>query len=152
MNGLKQIVRFLIANFYPRVKPLLRLFNRNTQSVKVVVLQKNKILLIRNTYRKGWTLPGGGIKRNESPRQAAIREVKEEVKITITDLKNHGTIKLDFEKNCFVTVFSGIVKSLDFQIDGLEIEEARWVNISDLSKMALLPVASCCIKLLKLTD
>ncbi len=142
--------RFIISNLYPPLKPFVRLFSRSSQGVKVAIFYKGKLLLIRNTYRKGWTLPGGGVKKDESPEQAAIRELREEVGISIPKLNSHGTIKLDFERNSFVTVFSGRVNSIDFQIDGLEIDEAKWVDTKELSKMDILPVASRCFKLLKL--
>lgn len=36
-------------------------------------------VFITNTYKPGLTLPGGGIRRGESPREAARRETREEV-------------------------------------------------------------------------
>lgn len=152
MNGLKKIIRFFIATFYPSIKFVLRPFIRSSHGVKIILFYGENILLVRNTYRTGWTLPGGGIKKSESPRQAAVREVSEEVKINIVDLKNHGTVRLDFEKNSMVTVFSGKVKSFDFEIDGLEIEKAMWVNKKELSKFDILPVGRRCLQLLNLVS
>jgi ADP-ribose pyrophosphatase YjhB (NUDIX family) len=41
--------------------------------------KQGRIALIRNTYRDGWSLPGGVVDDNEPPADAAIREVREEV-------------------------------------------------------------------------
>ena len=41
------------------------------------------VLLVRQSYRKAWTLPGGLLKRNEAPIDAAVRELEEEVGITV---------------------------------------------------------------------
>ena len=41
------------------------------------------LLLIRNSYRSGETLPAGGLKRGESYREAARRELAEEVGIEV---------------------------------------------------------------------
>ena len=42
---------------------------------------EGKILILKPTYKDNWLLPGGVIEANESPRQACIREVKEETGI-----------------------------------------------------------------------
>lgn len=150
MTLTKKIIRFLISVLYPLIKPVLRLLVKNPHSVKIVLIYKDKILLIRNSYRKGWTLPGGGIKRNENPLEAAIREVREEVGIDIFNLINHGKTKLEFEKNSFVTIFSSQVNEPGFEVDGMEVEKAEWTELKNLSKIDLLPVANHCIRHLKL--
>jgi ADP-ribose pyrophosphatase YjhB (NUDIX family) len=38
-----------------------------------------RVLLVRQTYMRGWRLPGGGVGRGEPPARAVIRELKEEV-------------------------------------------------------------------------
>ncbi len=43
----------------------------------------DKYLLVKPTYKDGWELPGGIIEANESPCQAVIREVREELGIDI---------------------------------------------------------------------
>jgi len=40
---------------------------------------QGRIALVRNTYRDGWSLPGGVVDDNEPPADAAIREVHEEL-------------------------------------------------------------------------
>ncbi len=42
-----------------------------------------KILIVKPVYRDTWNLPGGVIEANESPRDACIREVREEIGIEI---------------------------------------------------------------------
>ncbi|MEM7594180.1 MAG: NUDIX hydrolase [Cyanobacteria bacterium P01_A01_bin.83] len=42
---------------------------------------QRKILILKPTYKNHWLLPGGVIEANESPRQACIREVQEEIGI-----------------------------------------------------------------------
>lgn len=44
---------------------------------------KKEILLVKPVYREGWLLPGGVIDEDESPRQCAEREVKEELGLSI---------------------------------------------------------------------
>ncbi|MEK7195749.1 MAG: NUDIX domain-containing protein, partial [Patescibacteria group bacterium] len=71
---------------YKIVHPLMRFYwflvHPKTSGVKCLIEHDGKFLVIRNTYGEmHWTLPGGGIKKGESPEQAVLREVKEEVRI-----------------------------------------------------------------------
>lgn len=38
-----------------------------------------RVALVRNTYREGWSLPGGVVDDNEAPADACVREVREEL-------------------------------------------------------------------------
>jgi 8-oxo-dGTP pyrophosphatase MutT (NUDIX family) len=52
-------------------------------SIKGVVLQDDKVLLLRNE-RDEWELPGGKLDLGEDPRGCVIREIAEEVGWTVT--------------------------------------------------------------------
>ena len=43
--------------------------------------EQSKLLILKPTYKDNWLLPGGVIEAHESPRQACMREVKEETGI-----------------------------------------------------------------------
>ena len=51
----------------------------------VVVWSRGKILLVRKSYRKVWSIPGGLLKKNETWEQAAMRETFEEVGIRVPE-------------------------------------------------------------------
>ena len=40
---------------------------------------QGEILIVKPTYKDHWSIPGGVIDKDESPRQARIREVEEEI-------------------------------------------------------------------------
>jgi 8-oxo-dGTP pyrophosphatase MutT (NUDIX family) len=55
--------------------------------VVVAFDDRERVLLARHSYGpRAWTLPGGGIHRGESPEQAAVREIREELGCGLTDL------------------------------------------------------------------
>ena len=42
----------------------------------------DRVLVVRPSYKPGWDIPGGYVEPGESPKQACVREVKEELGIT----------------------------------------------------------------------
>ena len=53
----------------------------------VLIIDNNKLLLLKQTKSKYWLLPGGHIDDNELPHEAAVREVKEETNLDIEILQ-----------------------------------------------------------------
>jgi 8-oxo-dGTP pyrophosphatase MutT (NUDIX family) len=49
-----------------------------TLGARVVALRGDEVMLVKQSYTRGWILPGGGVERGETVLQAAIREVREE--------------------------------------------------------------------------
>jgi 8-oxo-dGTP pyrophosphatase MutT (NUDIX family) len=47
-----------------------------------LVEQGGKIVLVRHSYKSGWMLPGGAVRRGEPPADAIIREMQEEIGLT----------------------------------------------------------------------
>jgi 8-oxo-dGTP diphosphatase len=50
------------------------------------------LLLVRSSYRIGWHLPGGGVRRGEMPEAAARRELAEEIGLAASALLPAGVI------------------------------------------------------------
>ncbi|GIF15280.1 hypothetical protein Ate01nite_53120 [Actinoplanes teichomyceticus] len=45
--------------------------------------EAGRVLLVKPTYKNGWDIPGGYVEPGESPRAACIREVREELGISV---------------------------------------------------------------------
>src|SRR5215469_2715077 len=43
--------------------------------------EQGNVLIVKPTYRPDWLLPGGSVEDHESPREACIREVREELSL-----------------------------------------------------------------------
>mgnify|MGYP000916820515 CR=1 FL=1 len=114
-----------------------------TQGVKVVIECKDEILMIKNTYGKNvWTFPGGGIEKDEDPITAAKREVKEEVGIIISDLRDVGKLSNEREyKRDTIYCFQALVDTKLVSTNLNEIKEAFWFNKnhlpSDMSSISM---------------
>ncbi len=68
--------------------PGLFLYFFGSRRTRTILLHEDEILLVQDGLRffnegESWTLPGGGIKRGEDVQVAAVREVREELGITI---------------------------------------------------------------------
>jgi 8-oxo-dGTP pyrophosphatase MutT (NUDIX family) len=53
---------------------------------------ERKVILVKLRYAPGWRLPGGGRAPNEDPREAVLRELREEIGMTA-----HGRVRLAAE-------------------------------------------------------
>ena len=98
--------------------------------VRVIVYRDDgKILLVRSRFsRQEWALSGGGVNRNESYEQAAVRETLEEVGLKIHNLRYLGKANSHESYAKFsVRVFAAHASNYDIKCN-FEIMEARWFN------------------------
>ncbi|HEX2024599.1 MAG TPA: NUDIX domain-containing protein [Acidimicrobiales bacterium] len=90
------------------------------------------VLLVRQSYRKSWALPGGLLKRNEDPIDAAEREIGEEVGLTV-ELEDNPKVVVDARSRrvdvIYRTRFTGDEEPSP---RSAEILEARWFDPDEL--------------------
>lgn len=64
---------------------------KKRMAVGVIFLNEaQEILIVKPTYRDAWSVPGGVVEEEESLRAACIREVGEELGISVTNMKLLG--------------------------------------------------------------
>jgi len=77
----------LFRAFYRIAYILMRVFcfvfRPQTRGVVIAICHKDRVLIIKNSYYHQFALPGGYVKRHETPRAAAVRELQEEVGLKI---------------------------------------------------------------------
>ncbi len=111
-------------------------FNIKTSGVRIMIIHKNQLVLVRHWYNSLWVMPGGGIKKHETPERAAVREIKEELGIDIKQLDYKlGTYSNTKEgKNdtvhCFVVELDS--KPVFKKRFNIEVSDIIWASIDTL--------------------
>lgn len=89
-------------------------------------------------FKGGWEFPGGKIEENETPQDAVVREIKEELETIVRVGELIDTIEYDYptfhlSMDCFwCEVVAGELKLL-------EAEDARWLTKDELDSVNWLP-------------
>jgi 8-oxo-dGTP diphosphatase len=102
--------------------------------------QEGKMLAVKASYKDHWSLPGGVIDENESPRLAALRELQEETAITLAvDQLQFADVIYHYPKDGKRDLlhFLFIAKNVDAQAtpDEHEITEAKWVTPNEFKQL-----------------
>ena len=126
----------------PVALPLARfywfVFRPRTEGVKVIIFNKDRseVLLVRHTYGDGrWMFPGGGKEGEESPEKIARREMDEELRVSLQDLKRVDTTTSRKEwKRDQITILTAEITD-DPTPDPFEIARAKWFPWSDLPQL-----------------
>ncbi|MCG7530691.1 NUDIX domain-containing protein [Psychrobium sp. MM17-31] len=107
-----------------------------------ITIKDRKLLCVRSTGKTLFYVPGGKIEANESIEQALIREIKEELSVSLiessiakcctvtspADGKPAGTL---VELSCFTANYSGTLTV------NAEIEELAWLGIEDTERCSV---------------
>ncbi|WP_393969509.1 8-oxo-dGTP diphosphatase MutT [Kluyvera intermedia] len=78
-----------------------------------------------------WEFPGGKIEAEESPEQAVIRELQEEVGITVTSLRQFDKLEYQFPDR-HITLWFWLVDGWEGDPWGKEGQPGRWVAQREL--------------------
>ncbi len=120
---------------YPIVKM------KTIEVVAAVIVHENKILATQRGYgdfQGGWEFPGGKVDPDETPLQAVVREIQEELRITISPEKLLTTVEYDYPKfhltmHCFISsITSGTIELV-------EHEAMKWLTREELDFVDWLP-------------
>lgn len=119
--------------------PLLMVYLRLKMRARILLVCDDKILVVKGWQSDGrWTLPGGGLHKNEDIVKGVLRELAEETGIIpdSASVKNMGKFQhkqrgLDYRYYLLTAKLTECVKP---KIKQREIVDAQWLRRSDLSE------------------
>lgn len=109
--------------------------------VAAIIIKDDKIFATQRGYgefKDGWEFPGGKVEQGESPENAIVREIKEELDTAIEVKEYFDTVEYDYPNfhlsmKCYIcTVVSG-------KLELLEHEAAKWLDKDSLDTVDWLP-------------
>ena len=109
--------------------------------VAAVIKMDNKIFATQRGYgefKGGWEFPGGKIESGETPQEALVREIKEELGATIKVGNLIDTVEYDYPNfHLNMQVFWGEVISGKLVLK--EHQAARWLSVHEIDSVNWLP-------------
>ena len=114
------------------------------KTVKVaaaIIIHNNQIFATQRGYgefKDGWEFPGGKIEPGETPEEAIVREIKEELDTEVEVIELLDTVEYDYPNfhlsmGCFICK----IKSGDLVLK--EHEDAKWLTKDTLGSVEWLP-------------
>jgi 8-oxo-dGTP pyrophosphatase MutT (NUDIX family) len=123
---------------FPLARIWWRLTRPRREGVAVAVYVGSELLLVRPSYRFGWHLAGGSLRRGETPETAARRELAEEIGLSAPALRSAGSTCIVWDgRRHRVHLFElHLIELPKLQLDNREIIAARFSSPVKLQRMA----------------
>lgn len=115
----------------------------HTEGAIVAIWHGRRLLLVRTSYRLLYTLPGGFVERGETSREAATRELFEEISVATAPaalrIGWRGTLCFEHRLDT-VTIWEVIVETPPaLQMNSSELVWAGWRTADEARALPLLP-------------
>ena len=140
---LDRTVQLAYVCAYQLMRTYWRVRQPTTHGALVMIWHDDKLLLVRNSYVGYYSLPGGYVHSGESSRDAAVRELREEVGLRAR--ADELELALDTThrwegKHDHVELFSLHVQQRpEIKVDNREVIEASWVTPERALQLNLFP-------------
>ncbi len=105
-----------------------------------IIIEDGKIILLYREDEGHWEVPGGKVEAEESPTEAAVRETKEEIGISV-ELRR-PFYSGEFQHNEDLFLWHGYLAEITEGKPGLQEDkftELKWIGSEELEKLDLAP-------------
>ena len=124
---------------------------KTIQVVAAVIREGDRVFATQRGYgpqKDGWEFPGGKIEPGETPEQALIREILEELDVTVTVERKLCQVEYDYpdfhlSMGCYLCLVR------DGRLTLKEHESARWLGPAELDAVAWLPADRAALPLIR---
>ena len=89
-------------------------------------------------YKDWWEFPGGKIEPGETPEEALVREIREELHAEIEVIRLVDTVEYDYPK-FHMAMSCYLCRLISDEIELVEHEAARWLDLDDVWSVKWLP-------------
>ena len=114
-----------------------------TSGALAALWHDGRILLVKNSYRRQYSLPGGYVRPGEDPRDAASREVREEIRVDVAphtfELAYHGTKPFEYRKDTLDIYEAQLDAPPAHRIDNVEVVWAGLKTPGEARAMDIVP-------------
>ena len=114
-----------------------------THGVYVAIWHGDRILLIKNSYRRCYTFPGGGRKRGEDSAATASRDLHEEISLrfdndALTFVETHHS-RCEFSNDNIDLFEIRLSEEPALRVDNREVVWADFMSVDEALTMPLFP-------------
>ena len=114
---------------------------KTVKVVAAIIINNNRVFATQRGYgefKDGWEFPGGKIEPGETPQEALVREIKEELDTEIEVKDYLETVEYDYpEFHLSMDCFFCVIKSGELVLK--EHEAAKWLTAETLDSVDWLP-------------
>ena len=114
---------------------------KTVRVVAAIIIENDKVFATQRGYgefKDGWEFPGGKIEPGETPEEAIVREIKEELDTEVEVIELLDTVEYDYP-NFHKSMGSFICKIKSGDLVLKEHEAAKWLTKDTLGSVEWLP-------------
>lgn len=123
--------------------------------VAAIIQKDNKIIIAKRMANKSmggfWEFPGGKIEPGETPEESIVRELQEEMNISIKVEKYVGESIYDYG-NIVICLLGYLASIKNGDIILKEHDEYKWLTLEEISKFKLAPADIPLVQMLQEGD
>lgn len=124
---------------------------KNIKVVAAIIINNGKVFATQRGYgefKDGWEFPGGKIEIGETPEQALVREIQEELDTQINVKEKIDTVEYDYP-NFHLSMDCFICNVIKGNLILKEHESAKWLTKDELYSVDWLPADKGLIEKIK---